>query len=93
MNRIRRNIIRVSFAKAYPQLQELASRVPRDSPFTKKYGRLINLATSNFQEEMMCVLFQFFDPVHHCFTFPNYQLVPALEEFSQLLRVPVFDQI
>ena len=93
MNPIRRNTIRVSFVKAHPQLQELASRVPGDSPFTKKYGRLLSLATSNFQEEMMCVLFQFFDPMHHCFTFPDYQLVPTLEEFSQLLGVPVLDKI
>ena len=79
--------------KAHPQLQELSSRVPGDSPFTKKYGRLLILATSNFQEEMMCVLFQLFDLMHHCFTFPDYQLVPTLEEFSQLLGVPVLDQI
>ena len=93
MNSLRRNTIRISFVKAHPQLRELASRVPGDSPFTKKYGRLLSLATSNFQEEMMCVLFQFFDPVHHCFTFPDYQLVPTLEEFSLLLGVPVLDQI
>ena len=93
MTSTRRNTIRVNFVKVHPQLQELASRVPGDSPFTKKYGRLLNLATSNFQEEIMCVLFQFFDPIHHCFTFPDYQLVPTLEEFSQLLAVPVLDQI
>ena len=92
MNPIRRNTIRISFVKAQPQLQELASRVPGDSPFTKKYGRLLNLATSNFQEEIMCMLFQFFDPMHHCFTFPDYQLVPTLGEFSLLLGVPVLDQ-
>ena len=85
--------IRISFIKAHPQLQEFASRVPRDSPFIKKYGRLLSLATSNLQEEMMCVLFQFFDPVHHCFTFPDYQLVPTIEELSLLLEVPVLDQI
>ena len=93
MNSLRRNTIRISFVKAHPQLRELASRVPGDSPFTKKYGRLLSLATSNFQEEMMCVLFQFFDPVHHCFTFPDYQLVPTLEEFYLLLGVHVLDQI
>ena len=42
---------------------------------------------------MIRVIFQFFDPVHHCFTFPDYQLVPTIEEFSQLLGVPVLDQI
>ena len=77
--------------KVHPQIQELASRVPGDSPFTNKYGRLLNLATSNFQEEMMCLLFQFFDPMRHCFTFPDYQSVPTFEEFSQLLGVSVLE--
>ena len=40
----------------------------------------------------MGVLFQFFDPKHHCFTFPDYQLVPTLEEFSQLLDIPILEQ-
>ena len=93
MNSVQRNTIRISFVKEHPQLKELASRVLGDSPFTKKYGRLLCLATTSFQEEMMCVLFQFFDPVHHCFTFPDYQLVPTLEELSLLLGVLVLDQI
>ena len=42
---------------------------------------------------MLKVLFQFFDPLHHCFTFSNYQLVPTMEEFSQLLGVPIIDQL
>ena len=42
---------------------------------------------------MMSVLFQFFDPAHHCFTFLDYQLVPTMEEFSQLLGVPILNQI
>ena len=41
----------------------------------------------------MKVLFQFFDPLHHCFTFPDYQLVPTLEEFSQLLRISILNQL
>ena len=39
------------------------------------------------------MLFQFFDLMHHCFTFPDYQLVPTLEEYSKLLGVPVLDQM
>ena len=42
---------------------------------------------------MVRVLFQFFDPKHHGFTFPDYQLVPTMEEFSQLLGVPILDQL
>ena len=76
---MRRNTIRINLVKVPPQLKELESRVPNYSLFTKKYGRLINLVTSNFEEDMVHVLFQFFDPKHHCFTFPDYQLVPTME--------------
>ena len=51
------------------------------------------MVTSGFEEDMMSILFQFFDPTHHCFTFPDYQLVPTMEEFSQLQGVPILNQI
>ncbi|CAI8609237.1 unnamed protein product [Vicia faba] len=41
---------------------------------------------------MMCMLLQFFDLKHHYFTFPDYQLVPTLEELYLLLGVHVLDQ-
>ena len=89
----RRHTTRISFVKFPPQVKVLASRLPENSPFTKRYGRLLNLATSSFNEDMLKVLFQFFDPVHHRFTFPDYQLVPTIEELYQLLGVPILDQI
>ena len=42
---------------------------------------------------MLKVLFQFFDPLHHYFTFLDYQLVPTLEEFSLLLGVPILNEV
>ena len=63
------------------------------SPFTGRHGRLLNLVTLNPDEEMLKELFQLFDPLHHYFTFPDYQLVPTMDEFSQLLGVPVLDQL
>ena len=42
---------------------------------------------------MMRVLFQFFDPRHHFFTFIDYQLVPTMEEFFQLLNLPILNQM
>ena len=42
---------------------------------------------------MMHAVFQFFDPKHHYFTFPDYQLVHTLEEFSKLLGIHILDQI
>ena len=93
MTPTRRNTIQVNLVRVPFQLKDLASRVPENSPFTKRHGRLLNLVTSSFDEDMMKVLFQFFDPLHHCFTFPDYQLVPTMEEFSQLLGIPILDQL
>ena len=93
MDSIRRKTIQVNLVRIPPQLKELASRVPKNSPFTKRHGRLLNLVTSSLDEDIMKVLCQFFDPLHHCFTFPDYQLVPTMEEFSQLLGVPILDQL
>ena len=75
------------------QLKELASRVSETSMFIKRHGQLLSLVTSKFDEQMMSVLFQFFDPVHHCFTFPDYQLVPNLEEFSHLLGISILEKV
>ena len=91
MNSLCRKTIQVNLVRIPPQLKELASRIPENYLFTERHGRLINLVTSNTDEYMMKVLFHFFDPLHHCFTFPDYQLVPTLEEFSQLLRIPILN--
>ena len=85
MDSLRRKTIQVNLVRIPPQLKELASKIPENSPCTERHGRLLNLVNYNIEEDMVKVLFQFFDPLHHCFTFPDYQLVPTLEEFSQLL--------
>ena len=89
----RRNTIRVNFVRVPSELKELVSKVPENSRFTERHGHILSLVTSGFEEEMMSVLFQFFDPKHHCFTFPDYQLVPTMEEFSKLLGIPILDQM
>ena len=89
----RRFTIQVSLVKVPPQLKDLVSRVPESSPFTERHGRLLSFVTSNPNEEMLKVLFQFFDPLHHCFTFPDYQLVPTMEDFSILLGVPILNEV
>ena len=93
MDSLRRKTIQVNLLRIPPQLRELALRIPENSPFTERHGRLLNLVTSNIDEDMIKVLFQFFDPLHLCFTFPDYRLVPTLEEFSQLLRIPILNQL
>ena len=93
MASVHRNTIRVNFVRIPAQLKELASRVFETSMFIKRHGQLLILVTSNLDEKMMSVLFQFFDPMHHCFTFPDYQLVPTLEEFSHLLGISILEQV
>ena len=93
MDSLRRKTIQINLVRIPPQLKELVSRIPEKSPFTERHGRLLNLVKSNTEEYMMKVLFHLFDPLHHCFTFPDYQLVPTLEEFSQLLRIPILNQL
>ncbi|KAI5434468.1 hypothetical protein KIW84_021340 [Lathyrus oleraceus] len=87
-----RKTIRINFVVVSPQLKDLVSELPDHAQFIKRHGSILDLVTTDFKEDMMRVLFQFFDPKHHCFTFPDYQLVPTLEEFSRLLGIPVLDQ-
>src|SRR3954470_6370753 len=88
-----RDYVRLNFVGIPSELKELALKVPGDSKFAERHGYLLRLVTSQFEEDMMRVLCQFFDPEHHCFTFPGYQLVPTLEEFSDLLGIPISDQL
>ncbi|KAI5430222.1 hypothetical protein KIW84_034702 [Lathyrus oleraceus] len=87
-----RKTIRINLVAISPQLKDLVSELPDQTQFVKKHGSLLSLVTTGFKEDMMRVLFQFFDPKHHCFTFPDYHLVPTLEEFSRLLGIPILDQ-
>ena len=93
MASVRRKTIRVNFVEIPSQLKELVSKISETSRFIKRHGQLLNLVTSNPDEQMMSVLFQFFNPEHHCLTFPDYQLVPTMEEFSQLLGLHVLDHM
>src|ERR1044072_5885064 len=88
-----RKTIRINFMGIPSQLKELVSEIPDHAQFIIRHGYLLDLVISDFEEDMMLVLFQFSDPKHHCFTFPDYQLVPTLEEFSKLLVIPILDHI
>ena len=90
---MRRNTIWISFVEIPSQLKELVSRISKTYIFIKRHGQLLILVTSHPDEQMMSVLFQFFDPKHHYFTFPDYQLVPTMEEVSQILGIPILDQV
>ena len=45
------------------------------------------------KEGILSTLVQIYDPMYHCFTFPDYQLMPTLEEYSYLLDLPITDRV
>ena len=93
MNSARKKTIRINFVEIPPKLKEMVLKIPESWSFNKIHGHLLSLVTTDFDEGLMSVLFQFFDPKHHCFIFPDYQLVPTLEEFSKILGLPILEQV
>lgn len=84
------------FSLISPNLDELRKLIPAVTDplgFTDRYGALLPLLSVQMKEGLLQTLIQFYDPVYHCFTFPDYQLMPTLEEYSQLLRIPVADTV
>lgn len=67
--------------------QQLTSEQRQD--FKKKYGKIIDLLNVNIQVEGISALSQFYDPPLRCFTFKDFQLVPTLEEFAEIMGYPL----
>ena len=75
------------------ELRKLGQDVTDPLGFTDRYGALLSLLSVQMKEGLLQTLIQFYDPVYHCFTFPDYQLMPTLEEYSQLLRIPIANTV
>src|ERR1044072_7454042 len=85
MNYGQRRTRKYSFKE--PKIEELMSLIDEiESPedFRKKYGTIIPLMKTKMRDGFLFTLVQFYDPLYHCFTFPDYQMVPTLEEYSYL---------
>src|ERR1043165_5381149 len=92
--------VRGRFTKRYSfripdvgKLKELASLVEDPSDFRKRYGTLLTLLNANVDEGLLKTFIQFYDPVYRCFTFPDYQLMPTLEEYAHILGISVSDKV
>ena len=88
---VRRNTIRLNFVHPPDLLKELVDRIPNTASFIQRHGSFLGLVPSKWDQQLMSVLTQFYDPLYNCFTFQDFQLVPTLEEFSDLLGIPIFD--
>ncbi|KAI5431681.1 hypothetical protein KIW84_035734 [Lathyrus oleraceus] len=71
------------------ELRKLASFVLDPLDFKQRHGKLLSILSTDVVEGLLSVLMEFYDPLYRCFTFPDFQLVPTLEEYSHLLGIPV----
>ncbi|KAI5411169.1 hypothetical protein KIW84_056347 [Lathyrus oleraceus] len=75
------------------ELRNLTSYVLDPLGFKARYGKLLPLLTTQVDEGLMSTLAQFYDPLYHCFSFPDFQLLPTLEEYAHLVGIPILDQV
>ena len=57
--------------------------------FHKTYGKIWDLAMVEVSVEAIASLAQYYDHPLRCFTFGDFQLVPTVEEFEEILGCPL----
>ncbi|KAL4380077.1 hypothetical protein GQ457_02G021220 [Hibiscus cannabinus] len=69
------------------QIWEGLNRVYRQA-FIDRYGDIAYLLYVQVNEPMLRALIKFWNPSYRCFTINGIDLMPTVEEYSELLRVP-----
>ncbi|KAI5388226.1 hypothetical protein KIW84_074062 [Lathyrus oleraceus] len=75
------------------ELRKLSSSVLDPLDFKKRHGKLLYVLSADVVKGLLSVLIKFYDPLYRCFTFPDYQLMPMLEEYGHLLGIPVSNKV
>ncbi|XP_050875825.1 uncharacterized protein LOC127079490 [Lathyrus oleraceus] len=75
------------------ELKKLGSMIVSPGDFRAQYGRLMGILKTKVEDGVLNTLVQFYDPLYHCFIFPDYQLIPTLEEYSYWFGLPVSDKL
>ncbi|KAH1213602.1 hypothetical protein GmHk_14G041527 [Glycine max] len=57
--------------------------------FRKIYGKILELTIAEISIEAIASLTQYYDQPLRCFTFGDFQLVPTIEEFEEILGCPL----
>jgi hypothetical protein len=87
-----RSIKKYSFqSQDLESLRSLGDIITNPASFQSHHGKLLKILNTKLDEGILKTLVQFYDPRLHCFTFPDYQLVPTLEEYSYLVGLPILD--
>ncbi|KEH22266.1 transmembrane protein, putative [Medicago truncatula] len=90
----RRNTRSYSFQSPdVSKLRELERNIASQDDFLERHGKLLNILQTDVTKGVLETLVQFYDCHCHCFTFPKYQLVPILEDYSHLVGLPVLNKV
>ncbi|KAI5421281.1 hypothetical protein KIW84_044926 [Lathyrus oleraceus] len=93
MDKQRRNTKKYSFKQLdLKELRNLTSYVLDPLGFKARHGKLLSILATQVDEGLMSVLVQFYDPLYRCFTFPDFQILPTLEEYAYLVGIHILDQ-
>ena len=69
----RRNTQKYSFrCPDFKELRKLTSFVDDPKDFKNGFGRLLPVLFIDVEDDLLCTLIQFYDPVYRCFIFPDY---------------------
>ncbi|KAI5419581.1 hypothetical protein KIW84_043665 [Lathyrus oleraceus] len=90
----RRNTKKYSFiCPDLKEIRKLSSFVVDLFDFKKLHEKLLLVLSTEVVEGLLSVLVQFYDPLYQCFTFPDYQLMPTLDEYAHFLGIPVSNKV
>jgi hypothetical protein len=89
-----RNTRQHSFRKLdLVRLRELRKKVKCSEHFHRHHRNLLGIVKTDVDEGLLHTWVQFYDPMHNWFGFPDYQLLPTLEEYSHWISLPVLDKV
>ncbi|XP_054806256.1 uncharacterized protein LOC129308911 [Prosopis cineraria] len=57
--------------------------------FKRKYGNILDLLPVTIHNDAIMELSQYWDASLRCFTFQDFQMAPTLEEYGEILRMPL----
>ena len=60
--------------------------------FRKVYGKILDLTIAEVFTEAVISLAQYYDQPLRCFTFGDFQMVPTIEEFEEILGYPLGEE-
>ncbi|KAJ1389388.1 hypothetical protein SESBI_38291 [Sesbania bispinosa] len=87
----RRNIRIVVVGNEFEKIDELSrlmSKEDRDA-LHRRYGRILDLLAIRVKTKSLSALAQFWNTDPRCFELPNLDMVPTIEEYGLMVRLPV----